>query len=193
MSLPANLVNRLALAFAVALLVVLGLAYTVEVIDREFKGAQRGGPQRAGDRFVGRAGQPGASAFEPGLPRHGQALGCEVTPLVGTLAVSAVASSLPSDVAPVIEVLSDGSLALRRPVPLASGPAAGPPPSKDGHGAGLILPGVSLSDLSPEARGALCGLLLRWFPQRPLPSARLRPYGYRLRAGDLARLLPWLP
>ena len=78
---PANLGNRLALAFVVAVLVVLGLAYAVEVIDREIKVAERGRLQRAGDRPVGRAVERGASAFEPGLPRHGQALGCEVAPL----------------------------------------------------------------------------------------------------------------
>lgn len=195
MSLPSNLYARLALALVFAALVLVVLAVSVEAFDGDPKPTLRAQPEEA--HTVGAARSPGRRApafeFDLLLPRHTETLGFELAPLVGTLAVSPRASAFAPDVAPVVEVLADGSLALRRPKPLASGPTAAPRRSREGHGAGLVLPGEHLDELSAEARGALCGLLLRWFPDRPVPRHRLRPVGFRLSDEQLDRLLRWLP
>lgn len=202
MNLPSNLLARLLLALGFALVVVVALAFAVEAMDDGPRRTLRAQPDvapsegaaseaiRSGDA---RARRTPAYQFELLLPRHQGALGFELGPLVGTLAVTARASALQPDVAPVVEVLADGSLALRRPRPLANGPAAAARRSRAGHGAGLVLPGDSLADLTAEARGALGGLLLRWFPDRPFPRGRLRPIGFSLPDADLDLLLRWLP
>ena len=164
---------RLLVALAVGLLGVVGLALAVEALESEPKRTMRARPARQ----VGGAVET-AQSFEMPTPEHAVAVGFELRPLVGALAVGARLSAIPRDVAPVIEVFGDGSLALRRP---------------NGLGAGVVLPGRSLDELTPQARGALGGLLVRWFPGRPVPSSRIRPVGFEAAEQDLARLLAWLP
>lgn len=188
MSFSDGLPRRLVVAFLASVVAVIGLGFAVELVeDRANRGAARGG---AGGR--GGLG-PRASAFELRLPQHRSELGHELAPLVGTLLIAERSSDLPSDVAPVIQVLADGSLAIRRPVPLAAAPGPEGRLSRDGHGAGLVLPGPDLAGLSAAARGALGGLLARWSAARPFPRERLRSAGYPLRQPDLDRLLGWLP
>lgn len=179
---------RLLVALAVGLLGVVGLALAVQALESEPKRTMRARPARQ----VGGAVET-AQSFEMPKPEHAVAVGFELRPLVGALAVGARLSALPRDVAPVIEVFEDGSLALRRPRPLAAGPGAAASGGPDGLGAGVVLPGRSLDELTPQARGALGGLLVRWFPGRPVPISRIRPVGFEAAEQDLARLLAWLP
>ncbi|MFN3240923.1 MAG: hypothetical protein ACE37K_05350 [Planctomycetota bacterium] len=192
MNLPSNLFARLLLALGFALVAIVVLAFVVEAFDDGPKRTLRAQPVEP-DAAAEAAQRAPSYEYELLEPRHQDALGFELGPLAGTLAVAARASALPPDIAPVVEVLGDGTLALRRPRPLAEGPAAAAPRSRDGHGAGLVLPAERLDALTPQARGALGGLLLRWFPQRPFPRARLRPVGFELSTAELERLVRWLP
>ena len=185
MSLADDLPRRLLLALAFSVAAVVGLGFAVEACEVRSSRAD-GSHDPVGS---GRAG----ATFELRLPDHRGALGCELAPLSGSLAIAGRVSDLPADVAPVVEVLADGSLAIRRPVPLAEGPASAGSRSRDGYGAGLVLPGPGLAQLSAAARGALGGLLSRWFPARPLPRQRLRSVGYPLDERDLERILRWIP
>lgn len=194
MSWREGLFGRLLLALLVAGVALVALAFAVEAFDRgpaptkRAAGGAAGSPGGAG----GRGGEP-VFVFEPVEPAFEPALGFEPQALRGVLAIGPRAGALPSDVAPVVEVLQDGSLAVRRPPPLAAGPAAREAASRDGYGAGLVLPSGGLDGLSPAARAAFCGLLARWFPGRPVPSDRLRSLGFRMPRAELERLLGWLP
>ena len=189
-----GLFRRLLLALVVAGVALVVLAFAVEALDRGPAPTKRAGGGAAGSpgRAVGRDGEP-VFVFQPVEPVFEPALGFEPQALRGVLAIGPRAGSLPSDVAPVVEVLQDGSLAVRRPPPLAAGPATRQAASRDGYGAGLVLPSGGLDGLSPAARAAFCGLLARWFPGRPVPSDRLRALGFRMPRADLERLLGWLP
>ena len=185
MSLADGLPRRLLVAFLASMVAVVGLGFAVEVFEDR---AARAAPRRG---LVGPHAQ--VAAFELRLPKFRSVLGHELEPLVGTLLIAANSADLPSDVAPVTQVLADGSLALRRPVPLALAPRSSGRLSRDGHGAGLVLPGPDLSGLTAAARGTLCGLLSRWSAARPFPRHRLQSAGYPLHPRDLDRLLRWLP
>ncbi|MCK5944514.1 MAG: hypothetical protein KAI24_21175 [Planctomycetes bacterium] len=189
---PRSLYVRLLLALAFAVVALVSLAVVVEALDdgpKRTLRAQPGGPRAA------RRSGPAASVheFSPPQPGHRAAPGFEVDALAGTLAVARRTSSLPPDVAPVVEILADGSLALRRPRPLASGPAGSAGRSRGGHGAGVVLPSDRLEDLGPAARGALAGLLQRWFPARPIPTDRLHAVDLELSGEALTQLLRWVP
>ncbi|MEC8252794.1 MAG: hypothetical protein VX044_06235 [Planctomycetota bacterium] len=188
MSSTRELLARLVAALLVGVAGVVGLAFAVQAFDDRPKRTMRA--KSAGQVDVG--GRI-ATSFEMPRPGHAAAVGFELRPLVGTLAVSGRLDALPADVAPVIEVLPDGSLALRRSRPLAASPDQARRGSRSGDGAGVVLPGRRLGELSPEARGALGGLLVRWFPRRPVPAGRIRAVGFALPEPDLARLLAWLP
>lgn len=188
MSLVEGLPRRLLVAFLASMAAVIGLGFAVEAFEDP---AARAASGRGGGGLRGPG--PRAAVFEMRLPQHRSELGHELAPLVGTLLVAARSADLPSDVAPVIQLLPDGSLAVRRPVPLASAPGLGGRLSRDGHGAGLVLPGPDLAGLSAAARGTLGGLLSRWSSARPFPRHRLKSVGYPLHQGDLDRLLGWLP
>ena len=181
MNLPRHLAVRLLVALAFAAAAIAALSFAVEAAED---------PVRPGLRARSASAAEAAPLLAP--PPHRQSLGFEVRPLAGALAMVASSSALPPDVAPVVEVLPGGALALRRSRPLAEGPVA-PRRSRDGYGAGLVLPGRRLQDLSPGERGALLGLLERWFPERPVPTGRLHPIGYEASGADLRRLLRWLP
>ena len=62
-----------------------------------------------------------------------------------------VASDAPDTAftAKLVEVLPDGTLALRRGVPLAAAPGANRALSQDGYGACVVLPGSRLAELTP--------------------------------------------
>lgn len=194
MSAGASLSRRLLLALAAAAVALVALSYAVEALDRG------PAPTRRAQASLPAGGGPGGSGaarppfvFEPVEPTYRAALGFEPQALHGVLAVGPRTGALPSDVAPVVEVLQDGSVAVRRPPPLAAGPASPQVASRDGYGAGVVLPSGGLDRLSPAARAAFCGLLGRWFPGRPVPSSRLRSLGFRMPPADLERLLRWVP
>ena len=181
MNLPWQLTARVLVALGFAAAAIAVLSYAVEAADE---------PAKLGLRAQRAPAKEARSLLAP--PRHKQSLGFDVAPLDGALALVASEAALPPDVAPVVEVLAGGGLALRRARPLAEGPAP-VGPSRDGYGAGLVLPGPSLVALAPGERAALLGLLERWFPERPVALARLEPIGVEASAADLQRLLRWLP
>ncbi|MGC6487011.1 MAG: hypothetical protein ACON4Z_05170 [Planctomycetota bacterium] len=190
MSLREGLGRRLLLAAVVAAAGIGGLAWAVEELEAGPKPTLRAQPDAApGDR----SGEPSAATYEPSMPAFAGQLGFELTALKGRLAVCDSVRAAPADVAPVVEVLPDGTLALRRGVPLAADPGPERPTSADGFGAAVVLSSGGLAALTPEARGALCGLLMRWFPERPVSRRRLQALGFRPDEEAWGRLLAWLP
>ena len=192
MSLHDRLGARLLIALVCAGAAIAGLAWAVEAFEAGPKPtlrAERDGP----GSFGGDGAPPDAMPFELPEPGSEDQLGVEVAALVGALAVSNRLNAVPPDVAPVVEVLPDGTLALRRGVPLAAAPGANRALSQDGYGACVVLPGSRLAELTPAARGALCDLLMQWFPERPVPVGRLRSLGVRISGQEWGRLLAWLP
>jgi len=113
-------------------------------------------------------------------------------PVRGTIAICRRQRSLALDVAPVVEVLADGELVLRRPEPLAARPGERAGPSRDGHGAAVVLP-ADPGELGARARSALLLLLGRWIEERPIATARVVAVDLDLPAGELRRLLSWVP
>ena len=192
MSLHDRLGARLLIALVCAGAAIAGLAWAVEAFEAGPKPTLRAQPDAPGSAR-GDGAPTDAAPFELPEPGVGDQLGVEVAALVGSLAVSDRLSAVPPDVAPVVEVLPDGALALRRGVPLAAAPGASRALSRDGYGACVVLPGSRLAELTPAARGALCDLLMQWFPERPVPVSRLRSLGARISGQEWGRLLAWLP
>lgn len=199
--LPRQLWARIVLALAVAAGAVAALAWFVENHEPELAPTLRGAPVAAATEggVRARTSSPRDAAIvtrslsdlEHPEPAPVVAHGVPVRPVVGTVAVARRLASLPPDIAPVVEVLPEGSLVLRRTAPLPTGPIAVATRSRDGHGAGLVL-GQPLDRLTAPARTALLGLLGRWFPERPVPVERLVPIDEPWSEPDLRRLLSWV-
>lgn len=117
--------------------------------------------------------------------------GVRVLPVGGTVLLACRVESIEPSVAPVVQVLADGSLALRRPAPLATGPAGDP--SAAGRRAAIVLPGPALRRLDPAARGALAELVGQLVAVRPVPVGRFVAVDFPLVVGDLEALLAWIP
>ncbi|HEX6811015.1 MAG TPA: hypothetical protein VF384_05260 [Planctomycetota bacterium] len=128
----------------------------------------------------------------PAPPRAaGTAL--RLLPAAGTILLATRLQAVPPDVAPVVQILADGSTALRRPAPLSTGPLAVPVTSRDGHGAAVLLPTGTLPGLTASARGALVEVLGQLVAERPVPERRFVAGDFPLAAADLANLLRWVP
>lgn len=118
-------------------------------------------------------------------------LGVRLRPVAGAVYVATRLDAIAPDVAPVVQILADGSLALRRPAPLARGPLtmAG---GRDGA-VGVVLPAASLAGLDGAQRGALLDLLSIWIDERPLRATRLQFVTVAVAADELDRMLSWAP
>lgn len=145
--------------------------------------------------YVAGADQRRKAAAEPvvSLPSPSPLadLGIPLRPLPGVVHIASRVEAIPPDVAPVLQVLADGSLVLRR--------AAPPPvrPELGGHGAGgagaVVLPFVALRRLDSAQRGALLAVVGAWIDERPVPSRRLVFADVQAEPGELAELLSWAP
>lgn len=138
---------------------------------------------------LARARSPAAPV--PAPPTPAEALRLPLAPVPGQVWLATRLEAVAPDVAPVVQVLPDGSLALRRASPLAVGPA------DRGHGragaVAVLLPSSRLAALDAGQRGALLELVGAWLDERPVPMARLRLVDVVADPAELARLLLWVP
>jgi hypothetical protein len=116
-------------------------------------------------------------------------LGFRVQPTTGVVKLASRMDALAPDVAPVLQVLDDGSLAVRRPPRVPSRPPAGPPD----HTVAVLFPRGPLAGWSPTARGALAELLAALTAARPLPRANVDVVDVAIGEQELLTLLDWLP
>jgi hypothetical protein len=120
-------------------------------------------------------------------------LGIRLSPAAGTILLATRLQALAPDVAPVVQVFADGSVALRRPALLSTEPTSTPRKSRDGHGAAILLPGRSLAGLTPHARGALLEVVGQLVAERPVAAQRFAAGDVALSAIELQTLLQWVP
>lgn len=163
---------RLGVALAVALIATVGLQGWITNADKQ-----------------ARARSPATPAMSPPTPAEGLRL--PLSPVPGQVWLATRLEAVAPDVAPVVQVLPDGSLALRRAPPLAVAP------SDRGHGragaVAVLLPAGRLAALDPAQRGALLELVGAWLDERPVPTTRLRLVDVSADPAELARLLAWVP
>tara|TARA_R110002094_G_scaffold51322_5_gene62836 strand:+ start:487 stop:1125 length:639 start_codon:yes stop_codon:yes gene_type:complete len=208
---PRSLGWRLAIAFACSVTAIGVLATLVEHIDTPPKATKRARPAIAETGAEPAASNaPGAGASDPSASLQtatqqlskrspsapatlARALGFRLRATPGTIALAFRESSLPPDIAPVVEILVSGEVVLRRPMAVASGPGQTAPLSSQGHGAAVILPVRNLDLLSPAARAALIGLLQLWLSDRPVLPTKLLSNDLQLRPDAVRRLLSWVP
>ena len=202
---PRTLGMRLLAAFALAVLGVIVLAYSVERWDRRPIPTKRPSYDAAnamapdGDSLPAVRAQPTGSddastpLADDAAAAILQAIGFRLLPTTGTIMLVQRQASLSPDIVPVIEILASGRLVTRRPMPLAVGPLQVAPLSREGHGAGIVLPVADLRDLTPASRAALLGLLQCWLQERPIPSDKLRSNDLDLPSAAVVKLLSWVP
>lgn len=166
---PSSLGARLTIALAGAALAIAGLDFCVERRD-----ATRAGPRTPASRNVA----PTA-----------RGLGFVLAPCDGTVLLAAHLASIGPGVAPVVQVLADGGLVLRRPAPLPRGPV----PVRRGNGAAVVLPAASLDALTAAARGALVDVIAQLVAARPVAAGQLRAVDLQASAAQLAALSSWVP
>ena len=192
---PRSLVVRMACAFGMAVAGVVALSFLVEQFEAAPKPTKRasGGALADGGRLLAysSAQQPMAGGEPPARDHYSVAR--QLRPVAGTILLAHREAALAPDIAPVVQILASGELILLRPEPLPEGPLQAAARSRDGHGAGLVLPAQDLAKLSPVARGALLALLRQWLVQRPLTPAMLQSSDVFLAAPAVRRLLSWVP
>lgn len=188
MRLPRSLAGRLIGAALVAALVIWLLDLLVVAWDRHNRPTRphRGDGDGASAAAVEAASPPPPSALASPRDLH-------LRPVAGCVGLAQRAQSLPPDVAPVVEVLADGGLVLRRPPPLPTSPLGPAVVARGGLGAVVLLPGGDLDALPPRARAALLGVIGELITARPVPEARLQVLDFRASSATLRRLLSWLP
>jgi len=120
-------------------------------------------------------------------------LGLRLSPSAGTILLATRLQAVAPDVAPVVQVFADGSVAVRRPPPLSTEPVSTPRKSRDGHGAAILLPGRSLSGLTAHARGALLEVVGQLVAERPVAAQRFVAGDFPIAAPELEALLQWVP
>lgn len=130
-----------------------------------------------------RAAQQRAEA-EPGPVER---LGFPVLASDAPIHVAVGLSALAPDVAPVLAVLADGSLALRRPLPPSAGPLAG------GLPAGILVPAAPLAEWTPGARAAFVAAVGALAAARPVPAGQVRIADAPMAPAELRALLAWVP
>jgi hypothetical protein len=165
--LPQSLGARLLWAFVAAAATIAGLAFAVRERDAVRAAERRAVP----------------------LPPPPPALGVTLAPTQGRVLLASRIEAVAPDVAPVVQVLPNGTAVLRRPAPLALSPLA----SASDSDAALLLPGRSLAQLEPAVRAAVLDLIGQLVPMRPVPPERLRLVDVEPAGGDLAPLLQWVP
>ncbi len=167
-----SLVLRLVAAGGVAVVAIAVLAVTVE--RRDAAAARRADTRRR------------VAAVDAAPPRPGFVLPA----IRGRVLLAVRSDSIAPGVAPVVQILADGSAAVRRPAPLPIGPLPG------GNGSGevaILLPAGTLGHLGPAARGTLVELIGQLLPVRPVPSDRVQAVDFAVAAGELSALLAWAP
>lgn len=137
--------------------------------------------QAAVDRA--RAAQQRAEADPGPVERLGFPVSASDAPIV----VAASMSALPPDVAPVLEALTDGTLALRRQAAPQRGPLAVPPAR------GLLVPNLPPIGWSAGARAAFVAAVGALASARPVTAAQLRVADAPMTPADLQALLAWVP
>jgi hypothetical protein len=95
--------------------------------------------------------------------------------------------SVPPLVAPVVQILRDGSFAVRKAAPVATLP--GP---RTVAAIALLLPVKALPDLTAIQRAALLDQLSAIFTARPIASGQVQCAGLAGESADLAALLSWV-
>ena len=138
---------------------------------------------------------PPPGPFVP-APSPLQSLGFTLAPVAGPVLLVSRSDAIPADVAPVLQVLADGGVALRRPPRLLPGPVAASVAASataSAAGAAILLPAASLELLSAKARGTCLELLAALVRERPAPTARCRPVAFVVTDQQLAAWLLWLP
>jgi hypothetical protein len=96
-------------------------------------------------------------------------------------------AQVPAAAQPVLQVLADGSVVLRRAAPLSSSPRRAAVAT-----AALLLPAVALADLTPGQRAAVLDQLGALFAARPVAAGRVRLCGVVGDAKAVRRLLEWV-
>jgi hypothetical protein len=168
----ARLARRIALALSLAVAGLAAMHWQVQAAEAEQAASARA-----------RAEQSRAEA-EPGpVERLGFPLPASDAPIH----VAAAMSALAPDAAPVLEVLADGSLALRRPLPPSRGPLTAPPAR------GLLVPNLPTARWSPGARAAFVAAVGALAAARPVPAAQVRVADAPMAPADLQALLAWVP
>ena len=138
----------------------------------------------------GERAQPApAATVAPPLVSPLAALGFVLQPAASPVLLCHRLSALAPDVAPVVQVLADGSVALRRPPPLPRGPTSDAGATR----AGIVLPVPRLRELGPAARGTLVALLAALALPRPLPTEAVQLVDVDAGANELAAILSWVP
>lgn len=166
---PRSLGWRLAIALVVAVGGIVALSISVQHADAASREAERRPP-------------PAAAAVT--APR----IAFSLAPVTGRILLAARLDAIAPDVAPLVQVFADGSVALRRPAPLARAPESG----SGARDAAIVLPTAALARLEPGARGALVELFGRLIDERPLPRGRLHPVDVAATDRELTALLEWV-
>ncbi len=163
---------RISAAIGLAALGVVVLHSFVEGADRREKAAQ----------------EPSAPAPSPSpLAR----LGVPLRSVPGAVHVASRLEAVAPDIAPVLQVLADGSVAMRRALPAPTSPLAGAAGPRGA--AAVLLPAAALRRLDGPQRGALLAVVGAWIDERPVPPQRLVFTDVQVEPGELAELLSWAP
>jgi hypothetical protein len=172
---PFALGVRLAAATLAAVAGIVALHHTVRAHERRTEAAADA--QRA---------RRGAELPSPLLD-----LAFRLVPHRGTVLLARSPDGFAPAVAPVLEVLADGALAVRRTPPLGPSP---PPDLEIAVGeVGVVVPGGAMATWTPRARATLAELLGSWIDVRPAPTARVRVVDAPIAERELAMLLAWVP
>lgn len=166
---------RLALRIACGLGCAIGALY---VLQRAVRTADARAAARA---------EPAAAtvaAPEPRLPP------VQVSRAAGRILLASRPEAVPADAAPVVQVLADGSHAIRRPAPLPTRPGLG---AGSTAAAAIVLPGRDLRRLDPRARATFAEVVGRLVAERPVPSSRFVTQDFPLAVADLEAVLRWIP
>jgi hypothetical protein len=163
---------RISAAIGLAALGVVVLHSYVEGADRRHKAAQ----------------EPSTPSSSPSPLAQ---LGVPLRPVAGAVHVASRLEAVAPDIAPVLQVLADGSVALRRALPPPTSPQAG---AAGPRGAvAVLVPAAALRRLDGPQRGALLAVVGAWIDERPVPPQRLVFPDVQVEAGELAELLSWAP
>lgn len=103
-----------------------------------------------------------------------------------TILVASGVDAVAPDAAPVVEVLGDGTLALRRPAAVLAGPLAPARPAV------LVVPKGGLGAWTPAVRGALVAAIGALAAERPVPAGQVQVVDAAIAAADLRALLTWV-
>jgi hypothetical protein len=170
-----SLAARVGLALLLAAAVIAALQYGVDRRDQQ----RRAQSMRAA----------GAGVDRPAAPSPLQALGFVLQPTAAAVLLASRLQALAPDVAPVVQVLADGTVALRRPAPVSQSPAA----TSAGRRVGILLPTTELDRLGPAVRGTLVELLAALLVDRPVAADRVQLVDVGVGSFGLGPLLAWVP